>query len=76
MLEHDDSVEGAASYFEFVLCGSSKIVARVGEDFFFDGGRMHEIQTWDLALVDECTMGHGEKGGGVEAVAIDRGVLG
>ena len=76
MLEHNHPVELSAPDFELVLCRSSKVIARVGEDFLFDGGGMHEIQTWDLTLVDECTVGHGEKGGGVEAVAIDRGILG
>ena len=36
---------------------------------------MQEIDARDLAFVDEGTVGHCEKGGGVESVAIYRGAL-
>ena len=42
-IEEYDPVELSTSDFEFVFGGSSKIVARVGEDFLFDGGGMHEV---------------------------------
>ena len=75
MIQHNDPVVLPAPYFELVFGRFSEYLAGIVKDFLFDRGRVQEIHAWDLAFVDKGTVGHCEKGGGVESVAVYRCAL-
>ena len=74
MIQDDNPVVFAAPDFEFVRACSSQYVAGVRKDFFFNGGGVYEVESRELAFVDEGSVRDCEKGGCFEPVAIHGGV--